>query len=107
MYPRCAKRLHARSLKLNAQRQSAENIVKLARNLRFPSAPTRRSRERLDIISTVRVWMINHHGQRVSALVSGLLAYHLLEHTRKEILFQVTGIESNRAQHISIFGKPG
>src|ERR1700738_534563 len=96
MDPRLAERLHARALKLDAQRQSAENIVELARHLRFSFAPTPgRNREWLYLFSHLHVGGIDHHGQPVSALVSRLLTDHLIENVLKQNSFQVTTLEGN------------
>src|SRR5260370_23824602 len=105
MDPRPAKRLHARALKLNAQRQSAENVVELAGKLRFYFAHTPwRNREWLYLLSHLHVAGIDHHGEPVSALVSRLLTDHLIENFLKQNSFQVTTLEGNAAQYKPVTG---
>src|SRR2546425_9315842 len=93
MNPGLAERLNAGALVLDAQRQPVENLVELARNLRFSFAPTCRSGKRLDLVSHLKLRRIDHHGKPVSALVTQLLGDRLLEHSRKESLLQITSIE--------------
>src|SRR5882672_1927025 len=105
MDPRPSERLHARTLKLDAQRQSAENIVELARHFRFSFAPTPwRNREWLYFLSHLHVGGIDHHGQPVSALVSRLLTDRLIENILKQNSFQVTTLVGNAAQHSPVRG---
>src|SRR5260370_26577669 len=105
MDPRPAKRLHARALKLNAQRQSAENLVALARHCSFSFAPPPwRNREWLYLLSHLHVGGIDHHGEPVSALVSRLLTDHLIENFLKQNSFQVTTLEGNAAQYKPVTG---
>src|SRR5438552_1792010 len=103
--PAPAERLHAGALVLDAQRQSAENIVEVARNLGFPFRPPGRSGENLVTIPTLVVCGIDHHGKLISASLGQLVGDQLLEHFRKEGLFQVIGIEADPAQHRPVLGE--
>src|SRR5216684_1930728 len=96
MNPGPANRFHARTLKLDSQRQSAENVVELARHFRLSFAPTPwGNRDWLYLLSHLHVGGIDHHGQPVSALVSRLLTDHLIEDFLKQNSLQVTTLEGN------------
>src|SRR5712691_1985454 len=99
MNPGLAERLHARALVLDGQRQPAENIVELARNLRFPLAPTSRSGKWFDFMPALGVRGIDDHCKPVSALVDQLLGDQLLQHSRKESLLQIASIKGDPAQN--------
>src|SRR6266850_525789 len=99
MHPGLAERLYADALVLDAQRQPAENIFELPRDLRFSRARIRRSCNRLDVVSHLQLRRIDHHGNPVSALVTHLPVDRLLQHSRKESLFQVARIEDSPAHH--------
>src|SRR5437588_8210054 len=105
MHPGLAQRFYADALVLDSQRQSAKNILELSRDLRFSFAPTCRSGNRFHLVSHLKVRRTDHHGNPVSALVSYLLVDRLLQHGRKESLFQVNRIEDSSTHHNPIPGK--
>ena len=73
MHPGSADRLYAGILELDAQRQSPENIFKLARGFRLSVAPTGRSGQRLDLVSHLHLRRIDHYGYPISTLITQFL----------------------------------
>src|ERR1051326_384802 len=102
MHPGLAEGLYAGALKFDTQRQSAKDVVELARYLGFAFVPTARNGERFHFPPALVLRRIDHYGNLVSALVTRLLVNDLFEHSRKETLFQITGIEGDSAQYYSV-----
>src|SRR5713226_5174759 len=98
MHQGLAERLDASALKLNTQRQPAENIVELARNFGLAIAPTSRSGHRLHVMGHFGFRGIDHHGNLASALFTQSLVDLFVESLREKSSLQVTGIETNSSQ---------
>src|SRR5262245_33502593 len=102
--PGLVERLRARTLELDTQGQSTQ-LIQVARDLGLPFSPSSRSGEQLVPVPALVLRGINRHSKLISAFLSQLLGYQLLEHCREKGLLQVIRLEVDPTHHYSVLGE--